>query len=171
MMIKTGHLFCFFDIKIGGELASRQIIVELFSDAASCPKTCMNFLDLCNADEGIGYKGTKFHRVVKNGWVQGGDVQGASQYIPDENFMITFGSCAGMLGLANEGDVHTNQTQFFFTLKPLPSFDGKYVALGRIVSGFDTVLSIASSDTVNEVPVLDCTVADCGTFIVLDHWY
>jgi cyclophilin family peptidyl-prolyl cis-trans isomerase len=143
--------------------------VELFSDEMACPKTCMSFLGLCNADAGKGYKGTKFHRVVENGWIQGGDIlldgKDAPEIIPDESFMISFGSSSGMLGLANEGDVHTNRSQFFVTLKPMPSLDGKYVAIGRIISGFGTVQAISSADAVNEAPVLDCVVKDCGVSV------
>lgn len=50
---------------------------QLFSDV--CPKTSQNFEALCTGERGLsqsglqlGYKGTVFHRVVPNGWVQGG---------------------------------------------------------------------------------------------------
>eukprot|EP00076_Gallus_gallus_P038476 XP_025004014.1 NK-tumor recognition protein isoform X7 [Gallus gallus] len=69
---------CFFDIEINREPVGR-IMFQLFSDI--CPKTCKNFLCLCSGEKGIGkttgkklcYKGTTFHRVVKNFMIQGGD--------------------------------------------------------------------------------------------------
>uniref|UniRef100_A0A8C0ARG0 Peptidyl-prolyl cis-trans isomerase n=4 Tax=Neoaves TaxID=3078114 RepID=A0A8C0ARG0_9AVES len=69
---------CFFEIEINREPVGR-IMFQLFSDI--CPKTCKNFLCLCSGEKGIGkttgkklcYKGTTFHRVVKNFMIQGGD--------------------------------------------------------------------------------------------------
>lgn len=50
---------------------------QLFSDV--CPKTSKNFEALCTGERGLSqsglplcYKGSVFHRVVPNGWVQGG---------------------------------------------------------------------------------------------------
>lgn len=50
---------------------------QLFSDV--CPKTSKNFEALCTGEQGLSqsglrlcYKGSLFHRVVSNGWVQGG---------------------------------------------------------------------------------------------------
>jgi len=169
MKAATGHSFCFFEIQIGEELSPQKVVIELFSDESACPRTCTAFLGLCNADEGKGYKGTKFHRVVRDGWVQGGDFMVDGKELPgtiaDESFMISFGSSAGIVGLANEGDVHTNRSQFFITMKPMPSLDGKYVAIGRVVSGFQTVKSIEAAELVNEAPVLDCVVKDCGVVL------
>lgn len=84
----------FFDISIGGEAAGR-IVIGVFGDVV--PKTSQNFAELADRQVGEGYKGTKFHRVIKAFMIQGGDYangDGTGQgsiYGPrfdDENFRI-----------------------------------------------------------------------------------
>ncbi|XP_060987478.1 probable inactive peptidyl-prolyl cis-trans isomerase-like 6 isoform X6 [Dama dama] len=74
----TKHNFVFLDISIDLYPIGR-LIFELYSD--TCPKTCKNFQILCTGKAGFSqsgiklhYTGSIFHRVVRNGWVQGGDI-------------------------------------------------------------------------------------------------
>ena len=65
----------FFDVSIGGHNAGR-IVMELFADVA--PKTAENFRQFCTGeyrktDVPLGYKGSPFHRVIKDFMLQGGD--------------------------------------------------------------------------------------------------
>ncbi|KAM4633455.1 putative inactive peptidyl-prolyl cis-trans isomerase-like 6 [Polymixia lowei] len=173
---KTGHNFVFMDIEIQGELGGR-LLFELFSDV--CPKTSKNFQALCTGEQGLSqsglmlcYKGSVFHRVVPNGWVQGGDISpagkgngGESIYGPtfeDESFAVSHNR-RGILGMANQGP-HSNGSQFYITLQPALWMDKKYVAFGQVVEGTDVLRKLEEVPTYNERPKQDCRVVDCGVF-------
>uniref|UniRef100_A0A3Q1IM26 PPIase cyclophilin-type domain-containing protein n=1 Tax=Anabas testudineus TaxID=64144 RepID=A0A3Q1IM26_ANATE len=171
---KSGHQFVFMDIEIAGE-AVGKLLFELFSDV--CPKTSRNFKALCTGELGLSqsglrlcYKGSLFHRIVPNGWVQGGDISserrgdgGESIYGPtfeDESFAISHYK-RGILGMANKGS-HTNGSQFYITLQPALWMDKTYVAFGQVVEGFDILRRLEEAQTCNERPKYECKVKDCG---------
>lgn len=59
-----------FDITIGGEPAGR---IEMGLFGKTVPKTVQNFVELAKKPVGEGYKGSKFHRVIRDFMIQGGD--------------------------------------------------------------------------------------------------
>lgn len=166
----------FFDIEIGGEKAGR-IEVGLFGK--SVPKTVKNYKSLAegfttDGGETLTYKGSKFHRVIKDFMIQGGDFTrgdgtgGKSIYgnkFEDENFKLKhYGS--GWLSMANAGK-DTNGSQFFITTKKTPWLDGRHVVFGKIIKGMKVVRKIEASKTDNrDKPAKDVVIADSGTLPV-----
>ncbi|XP_039609620.1 NK-tumor recognition protein isoform X3 [Polypterus senegalus] len=169
---------CYFDVEINREPVGR-IVFQLFSDV--CPKTCKNFLWLCTGEKGIGkttgkklcYKGSTFHRVVKNFMIQGGDfTEGNGRggesiyggYFEDENFVLKHDR-AFLLSMANRGK-DTNGSQFFITTKTAPHLDGVHVVFGLIISGFEVIKQIENLKTdAASRPYADVRVIDCGQLI------
>ena len=157
----------FFDIETGGEAAGR-VEFELFADVV--PKTAENFRALCTGEKGMGYKGCKFHRVIPDFMLQGGDFTigngrgGVSIYgnkFDDENFKLKH-TKPGLLSMANAGP-NTQGSQFFITTVVTPWLDGKHVVFGEVTSGMDVVKKVEAlgshHDGITSVPVV---ITDCG---------
>ncbi|XP_061777272.1 NK-tumor recognition protein isoform X1 [Nerophis ophidion] len=169
---------CYFDVELNREPVGR-IVFQLFSDV--CPKTSKNFLSLCTGEKGTGkvagkklcYKGSTFHRVVKNFMIQGGDFTDGNGrggesiyggYFEDENFTLKHDR-AFLLSMANRGK-DTNGSQFFITTKMAPHLDGVHVVFGLVISGFEVIKKIEGLKTDSASrPYADVRVVDCGQLI------
>ena len=163
----------FLDIKIGDEEGSRRIEFELFHDKV--PKTVENFKSFCKGytttdKKVLTYKGTKFHKVIKDFMMQGGDFEngngtgGCSIYgkkFDDENFVYPH-SQDFLLSMANSGP-NSNGSQFFITFKPAPWLNGKHVVFGRVIQGGEHVKAFEAVETGDyDVPKKEIVIVDCG---------
>ncbi|KAJ3222938.1 hypothetical protein HK099_001744 [Clydaea vesicula] len=162
----------FFDISIAG-MNQGRLKIELFKDA--CPKTTENFRQLCTGEYKVlgkpqGYKGAKFHRVIKDFMVQGGDFikgDGTGSFsiygdkFDDENLSLKH-SGPGLLSMANSGP-NTNGSQFFITCAKCDFLDGKHVVFGRLIDGLLTLRKIENVPTGgNNLPMLPIIISECG---------
>lgn len=167
----------FFDIEIGGKPAGR-VVIGLFGKTV--PKTAKNFKSLAVGSEtdasgtALTYKGSKFHRVIKDFMIQGGDFTrgdgtgGKSIYgdkFEDENFKLKHYG-AGWLSMANAGK-NTNGSQFFITTKVTSWLDGKHVVFGKVLEGMSVIREIEKSKTDGrDRPAQDVVIADSGSIEV-----
>ena len=159
----------FLDIKIGDKEAKR-VELELFKDKV--PKTAENFRCLCTGEKGekLNYKGSIFHRVIKNFMIQGGDFENANgtggesiygKKFDDENFAYSL-SREGLLAMANSGP-NTNGSQFFITLKDCPWLNGKHVVFGQVIKGMDVVKEVEAVDADGQdKPKINVVIENCG---------
>jgi len=122
------------------------------------PVTVANFLNL--AKRGY-YNGLKFHRVIPDFMIQGGDPTGTGSGGPGYRFED---ECTpelkhdkpGIFSMANAGP-GTNGSQFFVTHVATPWLDGKHTVFGSVTKGQDIVNAVAAGDKIKSIEILDPT--------------
>jgi cyclophilin family peptidyl-prolyl cis-trans isomerase len=121
--------------------------IKLNLEAGKTPNTVNNFAFL--SQQGF-YNGTKFHRVIADFMVQGGDPTGTGTGGPGYQFADEFHpdlshDKPGILSMANAGP-NTNGSQFFITYVPTSFLDYKHTVFGEVTDGMDVLLSIQPRD-------------------------
>lgn len=133
-----------------------DITLELYPDKA--PLSVTNFIQLAKAEF---YNNLKFHRVVPNFVIQGGDPQGNGSGGPGYTVKAEIGlpHKKGALAWARTGD-ETNPerkssgSQFYITLEATPFLDGAYTVFGQAILGMDVVAKIQQGDVIQNVEII-----------------
>lgn len=143
------------------ETQKGDIVCELFYKET--PLTVTNFVGLAEgtlsaANKKPFYNGLKFHRVIANFMIQGGDPRGngtggPGYRFPDEIVPSFKFDGAGVLAMANAGP-GTNGSQFFITHTATPWLNGKHTIFGKVVIGQNVVDAVKQGDQIKSVTII-----------------
>lgn len=186
--------YCFLEITISDKnnlnkrkehiLYKNKIYIEVFNNIV--PNTVKNFYSLCieNNKKKLSYKNNKIFRIVKDSFIQTGDVinndgtGGESiydvffddeifydEYYYDNNNEINhLHDEPFLLSMANNGP-NTNNSQFIITIEPLAYLDGLNVVFGKVVKGISTILVMNGMSTYIDGKLynnIEIIISDCG---------
>ena len=151
-------------IKLSTNLGDLNL--EIFCNYA--PMASENFIELCYKGS---YNNNKFHRLIKNFIIQGGDIK--ENNIFGHNFKDEFNNKyshnqKGILSMANSGP-NTNNTQFFFTLENNKGnhLDNKHTIFGKVVGGIQTldlINQVKVNKFTNDVPLSDIIIINTEVY-------
>jgi peptidyl-prolyl cis-trans isomerase A (cyclophilin A) len=162
--------------KVRMETTKGTLVIDLFEDEA--PETVKNFVGLITGDKEWTdpktgekqkgkpyYDGLRFHRVVPNFVIQGGDpftryddmrarwgTGGPGFKIKDELTGTRQKHVRGTLSMAHAGP-GTGGSQFFICHSPQAHLDRKHTVFGQVVEGLDVVDKIREGDAMTRVTV------------------
>ena len=142
-----------------------NILLQL--EYQKAPITVANFVSLAEGKNTFAnetyknkpfYDGLKFHRVMDNFMIQGGDPDGngsggAGYSFKDEFSDLKFDK-GGVLAMANSGP-ETNSSQFFITHVTTPWLDGMHTIFGHVIGkGMDVVNTIKQDDAIISIKII-----------------
>jgi len=142
-----------------------KIVLQL--EFQKTPLTVANFVALAEGKNELVsaefkgkpfYDGLKWHRVIKDFMIQGGDPKGDGSGGPGYKFADEFvpelkHDKPGILSMANAGK-GTNGSQFFITHVPTPHLDGMHTVFGHVVEGQDVVNAIEQNDEIKTIKII-----------------
>jgi len=147
------------------------INLKLFD--TDCPGTVLNFEKLANSKY---YDGQKWHRVIKDFMIQGGDPlsrnggpavgTGGPGYKIEREIRPKLKHGKGALSMAHAGSCEhdpasgerisgtcSNGSQFFITHGPTPHLDGIHTVFGQVTAGQDVVDAVRQNDVIVSIRV------------------
>lgn len=119
--------------------------IEVALDESTAPETVKNFVEL--AESGF-YDGLKFHRIMEDFMMQGGDPSGDGTGGSEKNIKGEFRNngvdnplshTKGAISMARSNDYNSASSQFFICHADATFLDGDYAVFGYVTKGFDVV--------------------------------
>ncbi|MBL4644669.1 MAG: peptidylprolyl isomerase [Candidatus Pacebacteria bacterium] len=160
--------------QVGGTIAIMSTSmgdITIALNTTDAPKTVANFVKLAN--EGF-YDGIKFHRVIPNFMVQGGDPltkddsakdrwgTGGPGYTFEDEIHANNNNAAGTISMANAGP-NTNGSQFFLNVANNDFLNDKHTVFGTITDGMDVVNAIVNVPTEGADRPVDAVIINSVT--------
>lgn len=144
--------------------------IELAFYKNAAPETMANFIKL--AEEGF-YDGIRFHRVIPNFMIQGGDPNtkdddrsndgfGGPGYTIPLEIVPELSHERGAVAMAKPGGAdYSSGSQFYICVEPSPFLDGDYTIFAKVIKGMDVadqIVSLPRDERDNPLPGHDTTM-------------
>lgn len=129
-----------------------SIVIELYPDVA--PNTVNNFISLVKSGF---YDENTIHRLAPGFVLQGGDPQGTGMggcgytikgEFSNNGFENNLKHEEKVVSMARSQDNDSAGSQFFIMLGSAPHLDGDYAAFGKVIDGWDNILSIVDNEKI-----------------------